>query len=105
MHALTERGAGFTCQDFRYGRAAGVPGPHPIHTLGEVKNIPIHILPIAKIVPIHILFGVKKVITEKYYNYNRCDEIICELCTKYKISENSIPYTKCILLFIYIICI
>ena len=45
-----------TCHDFGCGRAAGVPGPQPIHILGEVKNIPIHILPIAKIVPIHTLF-------------------------------------------------
>ena len=44
-----------------YGRAAGVPGSHPIHILGEVKNIPIHIIPIAKIVPIHILGGLKRI--------------------------------------------
>ena len=47
-------GRGLTCHDFGYRRAAGVPGSHPIHKLGEVKNIPIHILPIATIVPIHI---------------------------------------------------
>ena len=31
-------GGGVTCHDFGYGRAAGVPGPHPIHILGEVKK-------------------------------------------------------------------
>ena len=27
-----------TCHDFGYGRGDGVPGPHPIHILGEVKK-------------------------------------------------------------------
>ena len=31
-------GGGLTCHGFWYGRAAGVPGPHPIHILGEVKK-------------------------------------------------------------------
>ena len=31
-------GGGETCHDFGYGCAAGVPGPHPIHILGQVKN-------------------------------------------------------------------
>ena len=59
-------GGGVTCHDFGYGCAAGVPEPHPIHILGQVKNIthsytshieidPIHIL-FFKIDPIHILF-------------------------------------------------
>ena len=30
---------GVTCLDFWYGRAAGVPGPHPIHILSLVKNL------------------------------------------------------------------
>ena len=107
-----EGGGGVTCHGFRYGHAGGVPGPHPIHILGEVKNIPIHILPIAKIVPIHILFGWKRCPIDILLKWKWargfliCDEIyICELCTKYKISKNSIPYTKCILLFINIMCI
>ena len=31
---------GDTCLDFGYGRSAGIPGPHPIHILGEVKKKP-----------------------------------------------------------------
>ena len=31
-------GGGVTCHDFGYGRAAGVPGSHPIHIHGEVKK-------------------------------------------------------------------
>ena len=31
-------GGGLTYHDFGYGRATGVPGPHPIHILGEVKK-------------------------------------------------------------------
>ena len=58
------RGRGMlTCHDFGYGRAAGVPKPHPIHilVLGEVKNMTHsytsdNILPISKIDPICILF-------------------------------------------------
>ena len=46
---------GFTCHDFGYRRAAGVPRLQPIHILGEVKNRPIHILTIAKMVPKHML--------------------------------------------------
>ena len=33
MHTVTGEGAGVTCLDFGYGRAAGVPRPHPIHIL------------------------------------------------------------------------
>ena len=32
-------GGGVTCHDFGYGCAAGVPEPHPIHILGQVKNM------------------------------------------------------------------
>ena len=49
-------GGGVTCHDYGCGCAAGVSGPHPIHILGEVKNIPFHMLLIAQIVPIYILF-------------------------------------------------
>ena len=53
---LTSKARGVACHDFGYGPTAGVPGPQPVHILGEVKNRPIYILPIAKIVHIHILF-------------------------------------------------
>ena len=32
-------GGGVICNDFGYGRAAGVPETHPIHILGKLKNI------------------------------------------------------------------
>ena len=31
-------GVEVTCHSLRYGHAAGVPGPHPIHILGEIKE-------------------------------------------------------------------
>ena len=31
-------GGGVTCHIFGYGRAAGVPGPQPIHILGKVNK-------------------------------------------------------------------
>ena len=62
---------GVTCHDFWYGRAAWVPGPHPIHKLGEVKKKQTHSYTyhiencthsyaIFQILPIHILFGWKR---------------------------------------------
>ena len=53
---IRSRWGGVTCLEFGYVRAAGVPGPHPIHVLVEVKNKGILILPIAKIVPIYLPF-------------------------------------------------
>ena len=39
LHPRTHGGGGCTCHDFGYGCAAGVPEPHPIHILGQVKNM------------------------------------------------------------------
>ena len=83
------RGEGVTCHDFSYGCAAGAPGPHPLHILGEVKKTdpfiyiyiencthsytlpfdilfgwkiyPIDILLMRKWYPIHILGGLKSI--------------------------------------------
>ena len=62
---------GVICLNFGYGRAAGVPEPHRIHILGQVKNMThsytFHIenwpysYTIFQIVPILILFGWKRV--------------------------------------------
>ena len=51
--SITGVGGGITCHDFRYRRAAGVPGPHPIHILGEVKKKQTHWLyfPYRKVYP------------------------------------------------------
>ena len=56
-----------TCHDFGYGRAVGVPGPHPIHILGKFKKHThsyashsencSHSYTLFQILPIHILFG------------------------------------------------
>ena len=67
---LIPRGGGrITCHDFGYGHAARVPEPHPIHILGQLKNMTHsytshiencpHSYPFFQIDPIHILFGWK----------------------------------------------
>ena len=37
IHSQGGGGGELTCHDFGHGRAAGVPGSHPIHILGKVK--------------------------------------------------------------------
>ena len=60
------RGGGVTCHDFSYGCAAGAPGPHPLHMLGEVKKQTNSYTFISRIVPIHILYPLIYFLGEKY---------------------------------------
>ena len=38
VFSVNFQNSGVTCHDLGYGHAAGVPEPHPIHILGEVKK-------------------------------------------------------------------
>ena len=59
-------GGGVTCHDFSYGCAAGAPGPHPLHMLGEVKKQTNSYTFISRILPIHILYPLIYFLGEKY---------------------------------------
>ena len=70
VECRTHRGEGGNLPWFRYRRAAGVPGPHPIHILGEVKKHTrsytsqsenyTHSYSIFQTLPIYILIGWKR---------------------------------------------